>query len=46
MITSDPAVTQRSPFQALRAIAALLVFWGHAINAVHQKNRSRLSAFI
>jgi exopolysaccharide production protein ExoZ len=23
--------------QALRAIAALLVFWGHAINAVHQK---------
>ena len=37
MITSDPAVTQRSPFQALRAIAALLVFWGHAINAVHQK---------
>ena len=26
--------------QALRAIAALLVFWGHAINAVHLKGEA------
>ena len=40
MEISQPARSDSSSLvsiQALRAIAALLVFWGHAINAVHLK---------
>jgi exopolysaccharide production protein ExoZ len=43
MEISQPARSDSSSLvsiQALRAIAALLVFWGHAINAVHLKGEA------
>ena len=49
MEISQPARSDSSSLvsiQALRAITALLVFWGHAINAVHLKRRGGLSASI